>query len=71
MNENKTEICAKLGELLKLTGAGADIEKIGYDTEKDCAVVYYKSTMPYGIRCVNTAGDSGAQLISDVLSDVL
>ncbi len=71
MNENKSEICAKLGELLKLTRAGADIESIGYDEERDCAYVCYKSTAPYGIRFFNTVGDSGAQLIVDVVKNIL
>lgn len=71
MNENKAEICAKLGEMLRLTRVGVDIDKIEYDEEWDCAVVYYKSTSPYGLRCLNTAGDSGAQLIFDVIADLL
>lgn len=71
MNENKAEICAKLGELLRLTRAGADIDRIEYDKEMDCAVVYYKSSSPYGLRHLNTAGDSGAQLIADVVADLL
>lgn len=71
MNENKAEICVKLGELLRLTRAGEDIDKIEYDEENDCAVVYYKSTSPYGLRCLNTAGDSGAQMIADAVTDLL
>lgn len=72
MNENKAEICAKLGELLKLTRAGADIDRIEYDEESDGAIVYYKSsTRQYGLRHLNTAGDSGAQLIIDVVVDLL
>lgn len=31
MEENKQAICSKLGELLQLTRAGADIERIAYD----------------------------------------
>lgn len=42
MTENKAEICEKLGELLKLTRAGEHIDRIEYDGEKDCAVVYCK-----------------------------
>lgn len=71
MEENKSEICAKLGELLKLTRAGAEIDQIGYDEERDCAYVIYKDTAPYGIRMFNTVGDSGAQLIVDVVKDLL
>lgn len=75
MTENKSEICAKLGELLKLTRAGEHIDRIEYDSEKDCAMVYckdkYGGIQSYGLRYVNTAGDSGAQLIADVVSDIL
>ncbi|GEM_PF-5173416 len=75
MNEDKSEICEKLGELLKLTRAGADIERIGYDEEHDCAAVYYKDEYgcipSFGMRLLNTAGDSGAQLIADVLREIL
>ncbi|MBD5111829.1 MAG: hypothetical protein HDT42_04755 [Ruminococcaceae bacterium] len=71
MNENKAEICAELGELLKLTLAGADIDRIEYDEESDGAVVYYKSTSPYGFRRLNTAGDSGAQMIADAVTGLL
>lgn len=75
MTENKAEICAKLGELLKLTRAGEHIDRIEYDSKKDCAVVYCKDKygcLPsYGLWYVNTAGDSGAQLIADVVSGIL
>lgn len=75
MTENKAEICAKLGELLKLTRAGEHIDRIEYDSEKDCAVVYCKDKygrLPsFGLQYVNTAGDSGAQLIADVVSGIL
>ncbi len=76
VNEDKAKICEKLGELLKLTRAGADIERIGYDEEHDCAAVYYKGVyggIPslFGMRLLNTAGDSGAQLIADVLREIL
>lgn len=73
MEENKSEICQKLGELLKLTRAGANIEYISYDEERDCVLVCDKDTTPYGLRLrlLNTAGDSGAQLIVDVVKDFL
>lgn len=75
MTENKSEICAKLGELLKLTWAGEHIDRIEYDSERDCAVVYCKGKYgcipSYGLRYLNTAGDSGAQLIADVASGIL
>lgn len=77
MTENKAEICAKLGELLKLTRAGADIERIDYDEENDCAAIYYKDKHGYGLlpqfglRCLNTSGDSGAQLIVDVVNEIM
>lgn len=73
MDENKALICQKLGELLKLTRAGANIDKVGYDEEHDCAVVYEKSNLlaSYGLRYFNTHGDSGAQLILDVVKDFL
>lgn len=74
MNENKALICAKLGELLKLTRGGAHIDKIEYDAEKDCAAVYCKDKygrLPsYGLRYVNTAGDSGMQMIADIIKGV-
>lgn len=74
MTENKSEICAKLGELLKLTRAGEHIDRIEYDSESDCAVVYskdkYGRLLAYGLR-INTAGDSGAQLIADVVAHIL
>lgn len=70
MEESKSEICAKLGELLKLTRAGASIHNIGYDPERDCAFVV-DSTTPCAIRLLNTAGDSGAQLIADVVKEFL
>lgn len=75
MTENKSEICAKLGELLKLTRAGEHIDRIEYDSKRDCAVVYSKDEYgcipSYGLRYLNTAGDSGAQLIADVASGIL
>lgn len=75
MTENKSEICAKLGELLKLTRAGEHIDRIEYDEERDRAVIYckdkYGQLPAFGLRYLNTAGDSGAQLITDVVSDIL
>lgn len=71
MNENKAQICTKLGELLKLTRAGEDIDKIEYDAKADCVAVYFKDIIPYGIRMVATEGDSGAQLIADVVREIL
>lgn len=74
MDENKSEICAKLGELLKLTRAGADIEKIEYNENLDCAVVHcIITTHPQHElrRFINIEGDSGAQLIADVVSKFL
>lgn len=74
MGENKSEICAKLGELLKLTRAGADIKKIEYNENLDCAVVYCTiTTYPRHElqRFINIEGDSGAQLIADVVSEIL
>lgn len=70
MKENKSKICAKLGELLKLTRAGAEIESIGYDEERDCAFVVDSTTLS-AIRLLNTAGDSGAQLIADIVKEFL
>lgn len=70
MEENKAEICAKLGELLKLTRAGENIEYISYDEERDCAFVVDSTTLS-AIRFLNTAGDSGAQLIADVVKTFL
>lgn len=70
MDENKQAICSKLGELLKLARAGADIERIAYNEEKDCAVVYYQSTSPYGLR-VFVNGDSGIAMIQDIIRQVV
>lgn len=74
MTENKAEICAKLGELLKLTRAGEHIDRIEYDSEKDCAAVFckdkYGRLSSFGLRYVNTAGDSGMQMIADIIKDV-
>ena len=69
MEENKQAICSKLGELLQLTRAGADIERIAYDNEKECAVVYYKDS-PYGLRAF-VSGDSGVAMIQDIISKVV
>ena len=69
MEENKQAICSKLGELLQLTRAGSDIERIAYDDEKECAVVYYKDS-PYGLRAF-VSGDSGVALIRDIISKVV
>lgn len=75
MTENKAKICEKLGELLKLTRAGEHIDRIEYDSESDCTVVYskdkYGCLQSNGLRYLNTAGDSGAQLIADVVSGIL
>lgn len=70
MNEDKHEICKKLGELLKLTRAGADIDRMEYLEDKDCAAVYCKSTTPYGIR-VFLECDSGIAMIQDIIRKVI
>lgn len=74
MEEDKKMICEKLGELLKLTRAGEDIDRIEYSPEKDDAVVFYKSCstsgLTYGIRvCVEA--DSGIAMIQDIIRKVV
>lgn len=72
MTENKSEICAKLGELLKLTRAGEHIKSIEYIAEQDSVkVVYSFEGEPLKERSINTACDSGAQLIADVVAHIL
>ena len=67
MNENKQEICAKLGELLKLTRAGADIDRIEYDSENNRAVLYRTDRgYPYRMR-LKIASDSGIALIRNII----
>lgn len=68
MNENKALICEKLGELLRLTRGGANIDKLEYDEEKDLVVVY--DDHKYSPWRLNVAGDSGMQMIADIIKGV-
>lgn len=70
MEEDKKKICEKLGELLKLTRAGEDIDRIEYSHEKDDAIIFCKSCAPYGLRvCVEA--DSGIAMIQDIIRKVV
>lgn len=64
MDENKSLICEKLCELLKLTRDCAHIEKIEYDAEKDYAFIYDGKHSPFPL---NICGDSGMQMIADII----
>ncbi len=69
MNENKVLICKKLGELLKLTRAGQKIAYIEYDRNRDEAEIHFQNS--FGCASLDVQGDSGAQLIADVVKYIL
>ena len=64
--ENKKEITAKLGELLKLTRGGYDIESLEYVKEDNGdEFVFMKFDNGYSKRICVTA-DSGIAMIVDI-----
>lgn len=69
MDENKALICKKLGELLKLTHAGQKIAYIKYDRNRDEAEIHFQNS--FGCTILDMRGDSGAQLIADVVKYIL
>ena len=64
MCENKSEICAKFCETLKLTRQIADLEVIRIDEKEETAVIRFKDG---GEFKANIAWDSGYSMILDIL----
>ena len=67
MTEDKQEICTALCVALQLTRAGATIEYIEYNSEKETATVHYSDKLPMEI---NVSCDSGRALIYDIICEV-
>ena len=62
--EDKQQICDKFAELLKITRFGASIDRIEYNPNTECALVFRKDRKPIP---VNVAMDSGNAIIKDIL----
>lgn len=67
MAEDKQAICTALCTALQLTRAGATLEYIAYDSEKQTATAHYSDKFPVEI---NVACDSGWALIYDIICEV-
>ena len=63
--ENKSEIVSQLESLLKLLLNG--VEKLSFDEEKETVNISFEGG---GSREVNVAGDSGCELIKDVIAKI-
>ena len=66
MTEDKQAICTALCATLQLTRAGAAIEYIAYDPEKQTATVHYSDKFPVEI---NVTCDSGWSLICNIIME--
>ena len=64
--ENKKEITAKLGELLKLTRGGEDIEALNYVKEANGEEYVLMKHKDGYTRWICVSGDSGIALIVSV-----
>lgn len=61
--EDKAQICELLLEALKLTRAGADIEKLVYDEKTEQVGIIWRNGY---VGKVNVACDSGIAMIRDI-----
>ncbi len=64
MHEDKQEICNNMRVLLLSTIAGQSVRAIGYDADREEVKILYLGGR---LQRINVAGDSGIELIKDVL----
>lgn len=63
----KRKICKRLFELLKETKEYADLQSIHYDMERELVTIGFEDST----YDVNVAGDSEADLIYNILSELM